>query len=51
MPPVMVLTPKKTLCLDSREEAELVRMELLDAGEQEVVIVEQMSMWDDSTDT
>jgi hypothetical protein len=48
MTPIMVMTPKKTLCLESREEAELARMAFIDAGESEVVIVEQLSMWDDA---
>lgn len=51
MPPkVMVLTPKKTLCLDSREEAELVRMALIEGGldENDVVLAEQQMMFDDA---
>lgn len=49
IPKVMVLTPKKTLFLDSREDAECLRLDLLEAGavEGDIVIVEQLSFWEE----
>jgi hypothetical protein len=50
IPKVMLLTPKKTHCLDTREEAECLRLDLLEAGavESDVVIVEQLSFWEEN---
>lgn len=49
-PRVMVLTPKRTLMADSREEAELIRLALLDGGtpEEDIVLAEQQHLFDDA---
>lgn len=53
IPKVMVLTPKKTLCLETREEAECVRLDLLESGvnEADIAIVEQLTFWEENAVT
>lgn len=48
IPKVMVMTSKRTLFLNSREEAEFERLELIADGvaEREIVICEQLGLWD-----
>lgn len=47
----MILLPKGERFFDTREEAEHARMDLIDAGtdDKDIILVEQMSMWDDDS--